>query len=473
METKQLASINLNSSQLQASKSAALAEASGSKQQSPFEARLDKQIKQLRESGSNEDITAQTKNDKNQRDSASELDSNMREKSISRAREEQKPDKREVASVEKIVLEKNENTEKTDPADVQPEAGESLKVVGEAALRLPLTGILLPLSEKNFQGLKGTPGVELFEGAEKKLMATELPAQIKLAAERINGLNQGSVQVTIPNSGMTLSQTSGTGAAAADSAILAEQAVIQVPVQTALNQTDKVNRQFDQLAQVPEKLNGMSAADIIAQATRLLQVPAATALSKSLVEGGAENSLQQVALQTPVAGVTGSLPGTATSVGNLPANNLTSTIGVYLASPDWSNQMTQKVSMMLQGGIQKAEIKLNPAHLGPMEIKLSMSDDRASISFMAQHAPVRDAIEQAMPRLREMLEEQGLGLADVDVSAHSEGQAEQQHSEQQSDEVSGLQNQQALDTTQMSENMQDETTASINLAVDRVINIYA
>ncbi len=475
MDTKQLGSINLNSSQLKISKSATLVEASASKPQNSFEARLDKQIKQLRGSSVDEDKTALAKNDKNQRDSASKLDSNIREKNLSRAQQERESDEKETRTVKKSVLDKSESTQKTNLDDESLDSGESLKAEEEVNSGLPLAGTILPLSEKNFQGLKST------SDAEEKLMEVALPTQFKLAAEQINGLSQGRAQAAISGSIPGLDQDSGTTAIqsplqvsatgmTAAAARLAEQIVTGASVQTALNQTDKVNTQFNQSAQASATLNEMPVADIIAQATRLLQVPVATALSKNLAEGdGSENSFQQAVLQVPATGVTGALSGTTTSVGNLSANNLASTIGVYPGSPDWSNQMTQKVSMMLQGGIQKAEIKLNPAHLGPMEIKLSMSDDRASISFIAQHAPVRDAIEQAMPRLREMLEEQGLGLGDVDVSAHSE----QQSSEQQSDEISDAQQLQDSDTAQLSENMQTESQVDINLVVDRAINIYA
>jgi flagellar hook-length control protein FliK len=42
-----------------------------------------------------------------------------------------------------------------------------------------------------------------------------------------------------------------------------------------------------------------------------------------------------------------------------------------------------------------------------------------NVAFSSRHADVRDAVEQALPRLREMFEDKGLNLSDADVSQHS------------------------------------------------------
>jgi flagellar hook-length control protein FliK len=60
-------------------------------------------------------------------------------------------------------------------------------------------------------------------------------------------------------------------------------------------------------------------------------------------------------------------------------------------------------------------LKLSPEHLGPLEINITVRDDKASVWFGAAHADTRAAIETALPRLREMFEAQGLSLADAGV----------------------------------------------------------
>lgn len=87
--------------------------------------------------------------------------------------------------------------------------------------------------------------------------------------------------------------------------------------------------------------------------------------------------------------------------------------------PDWSDDFGERVVWMTGKGIQSAELQLNPQHLGPVEVRINLSQDQASVQFVAHHAAVRDAIEAAIPKLREMLGAQQLNLADVSVAQQS------------------------------------------------------
>lgn len=81
----------------------------------------------------------------------------------------------------------------------------------------------------------------------------------------------------------------------------------------------------------------------------------------------------------------------------------------------WHQAVADRVMMMVGRDLQSVELRLNPAHLGPMEVKLSLNHDQASVSFLANHAAVRDALEQAIPRLRDMLGQQDIQLVQADV----------------------------------------------------------
>jgi flagellar hook-length control protein FliK len=70
---------------------------------------------------------------------------------------------------------------------------------------------------------------------------------------------------------------------------------------------------------------------------------------------------------------------------------------------------------MIQQGNHSASLKLSPEHLGPMEVRISVQNDQASVWFGAAHADTRAAIEHALPRLRELFASQGLSLADAGV----------------------------------------------------------
>jgi flagellar hook-length control protein FliK len=86
-----------------------------------------------------------------------------------------------------------------------------------------------------------------------------------------------------------------------------------------------------------------------------------------------------------------------------------------VGSAAWADEIGTRVVMMTESGNHTASLKLSPEHLGPLEINITVRDDKASVWFGAAHADTRAAIENALPRLREMFEAQGLSLADAGV----------------------------------------------------------
>jgi flagellar hook-length control protein FliK len=87
--------------------------------------------------------------------------------------------------------------------------------------------------------------------------------------------------------------------------------------------------------------------------------------------------------------------------------------------PGWDAALGQKVVWLANQHQQSASMQLNPPNLGPLEVKLNISNDQASALFVSPHPAVRDAIETSLPRLREMLAENGISLGNVQVSAES------------------------------------------------------
>jgi flagellar hook-length control protein FliK len=103
----------------------------------------------------------------------------------------------------------------------------------------------------------------------------------------------------------------------------------------------------------------------------------------------------------------------------------TVTVESRVASPAWGAELGQKVVWLVNQQQQIAHINVTPPQLGPIEIRLNLAHDQASATFVSPHAAVREAIEAALPRLRDMLAESGLTLGNVDVSAHSFNHARQ------------------------------------------------
>lgn len=119
---------------------------------------------------------------------------------------------------------------------------------------------------------------------------------------------------------------------------------------------------------------------------------------------------------TPAATHTSSTPLTDTAA-DTTANDA-SAIAAEFGQPDWPEEFGRKITWLATQRMQAVELKLHPAHLGPIEISLQLSgDQQLTAQFVSHHPAVREAIEANLPRLREIMAENGIMLADTSVNA--------------------------------------------------------
>lgn len=103
-----------------------------------------------------------------------------------------------------------------------------------------------------------------------------------------------------------------------------------------------------------------------------------------------------------------------------------------LSHPNWNQEVGERIIWMNNRGISSAEIRMNPQNMGPITVRINVDpDQQTSVSFTAQNADVRTALEASIPRLREMLSSQNLNLADVNVSQQTSTNADSNSSQRQ------------------------------------------
>ncbi|TQV84318.1 hypothetical protein FKG94_05835 [Exilibacterium tricleocarpae] len=90
-----------------------------------------------------------------------------------------------------------------------------------------------------------------------------------------------------------------------------------------------------------------------------------------------------------------------------------------VADPQWRGVVQERVLWLAAQNISAAEIHLDPPELGPLQVRITLSQDQAQVTFSSQHASVREALDTGSHRLRELFEGEGLNLVDVDVSDQS------------------------------------------------------
>ncbi|MEH6712421.1 MAG: flagellar hook-length control protein FliK [Paraglaciecola polaris] len=99
-----------------------------------------------------------------------------------------------------------------------------------------------------------------------------------------------------------------------------------------------------------------------------------------------------------------------------------------LAKPEAHQQLAEKVRFMVNTNQLVADIRLDPAELGSMHVKVSVSGESASVSFVVQSLHAKEAIDNATPKLREMLADKGIELGQSSVEQESgEQDGEQQN----------------------------------------------
>lgn len=97
----------------------------------------------------------------------------------------------------------------------------------------------------------------------------------------------------------------------------------------------------------------------------------------------------------------------------------THTITRHLTDHSWSKDFSEQIVWMNNKTIPSAEIKINPAHLGPISVRIDVNQDETTIIFTAHNVEVKEAIEASIPRLREMLSSQQLHLVNINISQDS------------------------------------------------------
>ena len=105
----------------------------------------------------------------------------------------------------------------------------------------------------------------------------------------------------------------------------------------------------------------------------------------------------------------------------------------------WTEEVVNRVMYLSSANLKSAEIQLQPAELGRLDIKVNMAaDQQAQVTFMSGHAVVREALESQSGRLREMFAQQGMGQVDVNVSDQSRGWQGQGQEQQQQNQARGV-----------------------------------
>ena len=157
-------------------------------------------------------------------------------------------------------------------------------------------------------------------------------------------------------------------------------------------------------------------------------------LAAAAMPSAQQPARQLAAVQTRELPSAGHLSGAAPPGDALPATGATVAVNIMsgvsaerapmpvhaeirapVTSPAFTEEAAQHVNWMVGNGIEHASIRVTPAEMGPIEIRIAMKNDEATINFAVTRPETSAAIENALPRLKEMLEASGISLGDTSV----------------------------------------------------------
>jgi flagellar hook-length control protein FliK len=160
--------------------------------------------------------------------------------------------------------------------------------------------------------------------------------------------------------------------------------------------------QPDAMSETPAARPNAAPVSAAASALAALVTPVASAMEKSAV------ALKVV---EPTSAMT--LAPAPTLVPVAPVH--VETISAPAFTPGWQDETVSKLAQIVLTRNERAELKLNPAELGPVNVRVELRADQVSVQIIAASPETRSALEQSLPQLRDLLAAQGITLGQASV----------------------------------------------------------
>jgi len=260
------------------------------------------------------------------------------------------------------------------------------------------------------------------------------PEQSQDAAQLVTDLNDANGQTQQGDEALALG-TTGTAVPAFNVSLSQVTAQTKNPMAAVATDSDAMVALAD-LTQL--QTDGSDAASIAADAAKFMSNQSDAKTAEPLFVNELKTSIATINELRPQSALNPTAANTKST--EVPVHHIATPVG----ESRWGDAVAQRVGLMLGRQEQKIEMQLNPPNLGPMEVRLNLAQDQASVVFSSQNAVVREALAAAMPKLTTLLADQGFTLTNVQVASDSLQQhQQQQHQNQQTATGSGFNQQHA------------------------------
>lgn len=160
-------------------------------------------------------------------------------------------------------------------------------------------------------------------------------------------------------------------------------------------------------------LNSAPMISATAQAVFAQLVSARSTETTASPERKAFDSVNELSILPTGYSVSNGISGTVPLISSSP---------VMLQQPNHAEQLGQNIQWLLGQNLSRANLSVHPEHLGPLQIMIDHKNEQTSIQITATHPMARELLDQQLPKLREWLQEAGLGNAQVTLNMGQFGQ---------------------------------------------------
>ncbi|MBV1883791.1 MAG: flagellar hook-length control protein FliK [Pseudomonadales bacterium] len=145
---------------------------------------------------------------------------------------------------------------------------------------------------------------------------------------------------------------------------------------------------------------------------------------------------------------------------------LSTQLNTPMGKPNWGAAFNQRIMWMVNSNTKAADIQIYPPDLGPIKVKLQVNSDQVQVQFVTQSPVTKEALDQAMPKLREMFEQEGLDLVDVDVKDQSS------ETKDEDAETASLKGDENTDSKEAEDTSDDGEQVSVEVSSSNIVDHY-
>ena len=322
-------------------------------------------------------------------------------------------------------------------------AGEAFEAIKESLQELPVADLIgVPAGVSNQVAAEGSMSASAAatvvsgaaENAETKSdgMATGVQGETEMAARDVQTLSAGAAST---DEALTLSMM------AAGQGARASQPLSNGPVSTVSASTASPGATPTGITPAGNALGNMTASitsvDVTGSISQESFLNPESKMTDSLLTTPRETT--RVSQPESIAEQRPAVAAVAATASNTAGMGATATKqSVFIEQPldltqsnkqQQATEMATHVRVLKNQGGGEAKINLHPAELGRMSISVSTDATDTKVSFVVETSQARQAVEAAMPRLKELLEQSGLSLADSDVTEQHKQPADEKRTD--------------------------------------------